>query len=45
MVTLAIIVAFNASLAQGHNGGPYTWRGVVAGLAYLAAVVTLRVRS
>jgi hypothetical protein len=27
------------------DGGPYTWLGVVAGLAYLAAVVTLRVRS
>lgn len=45
VVILAIIVAFTVSLAQGHDGGPYTWLGVVAGLSYLAAIVTLRLRS
>ena len=45
VVILAVIVAFTVSLAQGHDGGPYTWLGVVGGLAYLVAIVGLRVRG
>ena len=45
VVVVAIIVAFTVSLAQGHDGGPYTWLGVVAGLAYTAAIVMQRVRG
>jgi hypothetical protein len=42
---LAIIVAFLVEMARGHNGEPYIWLGVVAGLSYLVAVVFLRLRS
>jgi hypothetical protein len=41
----AIIVAFLVEVARGHDGSPYTWLGAVAGLAYLAAVVVLRLRG
>jgi hypothetical protein len=44
-VIVAIIIAFVVELARGHNGQPYTWLGAIAGLAYLAAVVVLRVRG
>jgi len=40
-----IIVAFVVEVARGHDGTPYTWLGAVAGLAYLAAVVVLRMRG
>jgi len=40
-----IIVAFVVEVARGHDGKPYTWLGAVAGLAYLAAVVVLRLRG
>jgi hypothetical protein len=45
VVTLAIIVAFVVSLSQGHDGGPYAWLGALAGLSYLAAIVTIRLRG
>ena len=45
VVIAAIIIAFVVSLAQGHDGGSYTWLGAVAGVAYLVAIVTLRLRS
>jgi hypothetical protein len=41
----AILVAFLVELARGHDGTPYTWLGAVAGLAYVFALVVLRVRS
>ncbi len=45
VVILAIIVAFVVEVAQGNNGSPYTWLGAVAGLAYIAAIVVLRLRG
>ncbi|MGA7988676.1 MAG: hypothetical protein WCB51_09795 [Candidatus Dormiibacterota bacterium] len=42
---IAIIVAFIVEVAHGHSGEPYDWLGAIAGLAYLAAVVYLRVRG
>jgi hypothetical protein len=45
VVILAILVAFIVSLAQGHNGNPYTWLAAIGGIAYIGAIVTLRVRS
>jgi hypothetical protein len=42
---VAVIVAFLNELAHGRSGAPYTWLGAVAGLAYLASVVYLRIRS
>jgi hypothetical protein len=44
VVITAIIVAFIVEVARGHSGQPYTWFDAPAGLAYLAAVVALRVR-
>jgi hypothetical protein len=45
VVITAIIIAFVVSLARGHDGGPYAWLGAVAGVSYLVAIVTLRLRS
>jgi hypothetical protein len=42
---LALIVAFLVSVANGHDGSPYDWLGAIGGLAYLLAVVVLRIRS
>jgi hypothetical protein len=44
-VIVAIIIAFLVELARGHSGAPYDWLGAIAGLAYLLAVITLRLRS
>lgn len=44
MIT-AIIVAFIVELARGHDGSPYAWLGAVGGLAYLVAVIVLRLRG
>ncbi len=44
-VVLAIIVGFLVEVARGHDGNPYTWLGAVAGLAYLAAVIAMRIRG
>lgn len=43
-VILAVIVAFMVELARGHDGHPYAWLGAVGGVAYVAALVYLRVR-
>jgi hypothetical protein len=40
-----LIVAVIVEVAQGHSGEPYDWLGAIGGLAYLAAVIVLRVRS
>ena len=45
VVIAAIIVAFMVEVARGHDGSPYTWLGAIAGLAYLVAVVVLRLRG
>jgi len=44
-VITAIIVAFIIELARGHSGNPYGWLGAIAGLAYLGAIVVLRIRG
>ncbi len=45
VVILAVIVAFVVEVARGNSGAPYTWLGAIAGVAYLAAVIALRLRS
>ena len=45
VVITAIIVGFVVEMARGHDGNPYTWLGAVAGIAYLIAIVALRIRS
>jgi Flp pilus assembly protein protease CpaA len=45
VVIAAIIVAFIVEMARGHDGAPYNWLGVIAGVAYLLAVAGLRLRS
>jgi hypothetical protein len=44
-VIVAVIVAFLVEVARGHDGQPYAWLGAVGGLAYVAAVVMLRLRG
>ena len=44
-VISAIIIAFLVEVARGHDGSPYSWLGAVGGVAYLLAVVALRVRG
>ena len=45
VVISAIIVAFVVEVARGHSGSPYSWLGAIAGLAYLLAVIVLRLRG
>ncbi len=45
VVIVAIIAAFVVALARGKSGSPYDWLGAIAGLAYLAAVIVLRIRG
>lgn len=42
---IAVIIAFIVEVARGHSGEPYDWLGAIAGLAYLAGVIVLRVRG
>jgi len=44
-VILAVIVGFIVELAHGHNGNPYSWLGALGGVAYLAAIVAMRLRG
>jgi len=44
-VIVAIIVAAIVELARGNSGAPYTWLGAIGGLAYIAAVIVLRLRG
>jgi hypothetical protein len=44
-VITAIIVAFLVEVARGHEGTPYSWLGAIGGLAYLLAVLALRLRG
>ncbi len=45
VVITAIIAGFLVQVANGHDGNPYTWLGAVAGVAYLAAVIAMRIRG
>ena len=40
-----IIAAFIVEMARGQDGAPYNWLGAIAGVAYLLAIVVLRVRG
>jgi uncharacterized membrane protein len=42
---IAVIVAFVVEIARGHSGKPYTWLGAIAGVAYIVAVLVLRIRG
>ena len=43
-VLLAVLVMFVVELAQGRDGLPYAALGAVGGVAYVAALVVLRMR-
>src|SRR5262245_44723663 len=45
VVITAIIGAFLIEVARGQDGSPYAQLGAIGGLAYLVAVVVLRVRG
>ena len=45
VVIVAVIVGFVVELARGHNGNPFTWLGAIGGLAYVAAVIAMRLRG
>jgi hypothetical protein len=45
VVILAIIIAFVVEVARGHDGTPFTWLGAIGGIAYLAAVIAMRIRG
>ena len=45
VVIAAIIVAFLVELAHGRDGNPYTWLGALGGIAYLIALVVMRLRG
>jgi hypothetical protein len=42
---VAILIGWVVSVSRGDSGMPYTWLGAVAGLAYLTAIVVLRLRG
>ena len=40
-----VLVAFVVEIARGQSGWPYSMIGAVGGLAYLVAVIVLRIRG
>jgi hypothetical protein len=44
-VILAIIAGFTVEVARGNDGSPYALLGAVAGIAYIIAIVVMRVRG
>jgi hypothetical protein len=42
---VADIIAFIIEVARGHSGEPYDWLGAIFGVAYLVAIVVLRIRG
>ena len=44
-VIVAVLVAFVVELGRGHEGSPYSWLAAIGGLAYVAAIVALRLRG
>jgi hypothetical protein len=40
-----VLVAFVVEIARGQSGWPYSMIGAVGGVAYLAAVIVLRIRG
>ncbi len=45
VVLVAVIIGFVVELARGHDGNPFTWLGAIGGLAYLTAVIAMRLRG
>jgi len=45
VVIVAVLVGFVVELAHGHNGNPYTWLAAIGGVAYMAALVVMRLRG
>ena len=45
VVIAAVIVGFIVELAHGHNGNPYSWLGALGAVAYVAAIVAMRLRG
>ena len=44
-VILAIIAGFTIEVARGNDGSPYALLGAVAGIAYIVAIVVMRLRG
>ena len=42
---IAVLVAYIVSVANGHDGAPYSWLAAIAGLVYLGSVAWLRIRG
>jgi len=42
---IVVIVASVVSAVNGHNGAPYNWLAVLAGLTYVASIAWLRIRD
>jgi hypothetical protein len=45
VIITAVIVGFVVEMAKGRDGNPFTWLGALGGLAYLAAIVVMRLRG
>lgn len=45
VVVLAVLVGLVVSIATGHDGVPYAWLAAVGGVAYVLALVVLRLRG
>ena len=45
VVIAAVIVGFLVELANGRDGDPFSWLGALGGIAYLAAIVVMRLRG
>ncbi len=45
VLILAVIVSWLVEIAQGHDGEPYQWLGMIAGVTYLVAIAYLRWRG
>ena len=45
VVITAIIAAFIVQMARGQDGAPYNWLGAIAGVAYLFAIIGMRLRN
>ncbi len=44
-VIVAVIIAFVVEIATGGDGSQYAWLGAVGGVAYIGALIVLRIRG
>ncbi len=44
VLIVAVLGGFIGELAAGGDGQPYSWMGAAAGVSYVAALITLRLR-